>query len=276
MTNISSDSRGTGQRVRSTIVFPYFALEEAVTIASIVHESYGGKCNLDQLSASLNQKTASGGFRLKVSAARIFGVVATSPDGVSVTDLGSRAIEGKDGKQAKVTAFLHVPLYAALFERFKGRSLPNDKGLEATILDLGVSGKQVTTARQVFQRSADFAGFFTHGRDRLVMPARPRVEMNEAPEESSKVGDYADTHNNDQINIMKEPLILGLLGRLPKPGDDFPQEDRDVWIEALKLNLQLVYGKPKAESQGRANGQKVESESGGSAGRAFKGSDPLD
>ncbi len=74
-------------------------------------------------------------------------------------------------RQARITAFLNVPLYRRLYENYKGRNLPPDPGLEQAIVNLGVSAKQKERARQVFQRSANYAGFFNQGRNRLILPA---------------------------------------------------------------------------------------------------------
>ncbi len=234
-------------RGRSTIVFPYFGLEDAVGVANVVHSQYGGRCDLDQLAAALGQKPASGGFRLKVSATRIFGLVTTSGQSVSVTDLGSHAVDERTGRDAWVEAFLAVPLYLALFERFRGRSLPNDRGLEGAIRDLGVSEKQITTARLAFQRSADYAGFFAHGRDRLVMPAMSAGRPTGTDTGDAEAESHGEEVAKEKPAIMDHPLIVGLLGALPAPDESFPQEDRDLWIEAAKVNLSLIYGKPKKE-----------------------------
>jgi hypothetical protein len=252
-TQVVDSERDSGRavRVRSTIVFPYFGLEEAVGVADVVHSHYGGRCDFDQLAASLDQKASSGGFRLKVSATRIFGLVTTSGQTVSVTDLGSHAVDERTGKRARTEAFLHVPLYQALFERFRGRSLPNDKGLEGAIRDLGVSEKQVTTARLAFQKSADYAGFFAHGRDRLVMPAGGTM-VPEPASESTASGREAPASSSESPSIMAHPQIVGMLGALPEPGQDFPQDDRDLWLEAAKVNLQLIYGKPRPATTTRS------------------------
>ena len=69
-----------------------------------------------------------------------------------------------------------MPLFDALVNEYKGTMLPPDSGLEQKIRELGVSAKQAAKARQAFQRSAELAGFFKMGKDRLVQPAiaRPR------------------------------------------------------------------------------------------------------
>jgi hypothetical protein len=72
------------------------------------------------------------------------------------------------GPQARVQAFLTVPLYKALFENYRGFTLPRDVALEQQMVSLGVATKQKQKARQAFQRSAEQAGFFAHGRNKLV------------------------------------------------------------------------------------------------------------
>jgi hypothetical protein len=52
--------------------------------------------------------------------------------------------------------------------------------------------------------------------------------------------------------IMKHPLVQGLLSVLPEPGEDFPAEDREMWLKTLEMNLSFIYGRPS--SSGAANG----------------------
>jgi hypothetical protein len=237
-------------RERSTIVFPYFGLAEAAEVARVVHSQYGGRCEVDQLAASLNQKASSGAFRLKLSAARMFGLVTISSQAVSVTDLGSQVADERTAPAALAKAFLEIPLYTALYDRFRNRTLPNDRGLEAAIRDLGVTTKQVQAARQAMQRSAEHSGFFAHGRDRLIAPAVGRLDQERVgPEEHSTDEGNSDDDNDgrigDQHPIMKDPLIVGLLERLPDPNAEaFPEAERDLWLSTLEMNLAFIYGQP--------------------------------
>lgn len=276
-----SDKDEPAARVRSTIGFPYFGIEEAVNIARIVHDSYGGRCEIDQLAASLKQKPASGGFRLKLSSARLFGLVTTNSGTVSITGLGSLSIDSHKGPAARVTAFLNAPLFRALFERFRGRTLPSDKGLEAAIADLGVSAKQVTTARQVFQRSADYAGFFAHGRDRLVLPAAGTLDINGA--EDAGGDDHAsfeqDHDESESTSVMTDPLITGLLKRLPDPKAGFSETERKVWLSTLEMNLALIYSAPKEWVFDRPAPPQPENTGPfpvGDGARVFKGSEKVE
>jgi hypothetical protein len=62
-------------------------------------------------------------------------------------------------------------LYEAIFAKYKGYSLPPPKAIEREMISLGVAPKQADRARQVFERSAQQAGFFAHGSDHSVKPA---------------------------------------------------------------------------------------------------------
>ncbi len=73
-------------------------------------------------------------------------------------------------RDAKAGAFLAVPLFKAVYEKYKGGVIPASAELERDMANLGVSDKQKGRARQLFEKSAEEAGFFEHGNNRLVMP----------------------------------------------------------------------------------------------------------
>jgi hypothetical protein len=157
--------------LRSTIAFPYTGLKDGEQIARALHDSWGGGAKPDQLAASLSASPRSGAFRTKLATARTFRIISVSRGNIALTDLGRKLIDPQTRAAARVEAFLAVPLFAALASEYKGVMLPPDSGLEQKIRDLGVSAKQTAKARQAFQRSAELAGFFKMGKDRLVEPA---------------------------------------------------------------------------------------------------------
>jgi hypothetical protein len=161
---------------RSSIAFPYLDLDTAVEVARAVY-ARGGRtgCETDELAAEMNQ-VVSGAFRLKTGTARTFDLIekAGSGGGVKLTELGLQVIGETTEKAARAEAFLRVPLYAAIFEQYKGHLLPPRRALEREMEKLGVSTKQSDKARQAFERSARQAGFFERGEDRLV---RPRADL---------------------------------------------------------------------------------------------------
>lgn len=238
------DSQEESKRERSTIEFPYGDLNSAVEVARGVHAVGGAGCETDQLAAHLNLKARSGGFRQKMLTAKVFGLVAYSQGKVRLTDLGSKVCDPKQEKPAKATAFLTVPLYKAVYEKFKGRTLPPASGLEGAIVELGVARKQKGKARQYLQRSAGQADFFWSGQDRLVMPklaeegAPPRGEEHGRDEMGNGSGDSGsgDGNGGDQ-----HPFIEGLIKTLPTPEGPWPIEKRAQWLQAAVSVFNLIY-----------------------------------
>src|ERR1700677_1479494 len=136
-----------GERERSTISFPYNDLDDAVNVAKGVHTVGGSSCQWDQLAAQLGQTSTSGTFRLRMLAAKIFGVLTYEKNLVTLTPIGTRICDSKQEQSARAEAFLAVPLYNKVYEQFKGNSLPPTSGLEVAMVTMGVSQKQKERAR---------------------------------------------------------------------------------------------------------------------------------
>lgn len=235
------------QRERSAVAFPYEDLATAIRLAKLLHNAYGVACTLEQLAGAANASVNSGAFRGRVGAARMFGVLGGTGSNVQLGSHGEGVLDDEN-IGARADAFLTVPLYRLLYDDFKN-ALPSDAGLEARIREHGVPQKQVVTARQVFLRSADQAGFFRHGRGRLVMPPRGTVQVQAV--QSGGTENHASTENTDRTGVngssgvMTHPLIVGLLAALPEPGSAFEQEDKDVWLQTFAMNLSIIYKTPK-------------------------------
>lgn len=166
-----TDADDDGRRnIRSTIAFPYSGLADAEQIAEALHQR-GDSATVDEIAATLGQTTSSGAFRTKMSTARIFGAIDVRRGQATLTALGRRLVDPEKVKQARVDAFLHVPLYKQIYETFRGHQLPGNAGIENRMVQFGVSPKQTDKARQALQKSAELAGFFESGKDRLVKPA---------------------------------------------------------------------------------------------------------
>lgn len=226
------------ERQRSTIGFPYVDLAAATELAKAIFDNVaGGECDDDQLAAWTSQSAKSSGFRTQVYGARMFGVVAGEAGRHRVTELGKAIIDPHQEREAKVRAFLSVPLYAALFEKFKSGMLPPAAALEREIEGLGVASKQKDRARQVFERSADQAGFFEHGRNRLVQPGVTAATGKPPAEEQKGKGSNGGGGGDDL-----DPLIGALLQKLPKAGEQFNQQERTTWLQMIAMAFQMAYG----------------------------------
>jgi hypothetical protein len=238
-----------GERERSTISFPYNDLDDVASVAKGVHSVGGSSCQWDQLAAHLGTSSTSGTFRLRMLAAKTFGVLTYEKNIVSLTPIGTRICDAKQEQAARVEAFLAVPLYNKVYEQFKGNSLPPSSGLEAAMVTFGVAPKQKDKARQVFQRAAKQAGFFGYGTDRLVMPSiKASAASTPAPEIEPDKTDKKKTETRDDEE-RKHPLIEGLLKELPEPQTEWTTEDRKKWLEMASTIFNVIY-KDSDDSRG--------------------------
>jgi len=227
------------QRERSTIGFPYNDLNDGVGVARAVH-ALGDRCTHDQLAPQLGYSTIDNGAYLqRLATARHFGLVSTAKDGVTITPLGHRMVDPPQEAGARAEAFMTVPLYRALYDRYRGYPLPSSNiGLEAVLVELGVAAKQKDKARQALQRSAEQAGYFVHGRERLVAPALVAQTVNPSDASPTTEGEKGGGGGGGP----KLPtLIRGLIESLPPEGGSWKQEDRDQWLKAVTLLVDMVY-----------------------------------
>lgn len=232
--------KGVEGRQRSTIGFPYMDLASAIELAEAIFKNVAaGQCDDDQLAAWSGQSSKSSTFRVQVYAARTFGVLQGDPSHHSLTDLGLSIVDHQRARDAKVRAFLTVPLYSAVFEKFKGGALPPAAALEREMVALGVAPKQKERARQVFERSADQAGFFEHGRDRLIQPGNTTgfQPPPPAPKENGGDGGGGGGGGNEL-----DPLVAALVKKLPKVGDPWTAKERVAWLKMAVMAFQVAYG----------------------------------
>lgn len=234
-----------GKYERSSIEFPYGDLDDAVGIARAIQGNAGTSCSLSQLAAFVSSPVSSGAFRLRVSNARIYGLTENAHREVILTSLGRRIADPIAEPNARIDAFLHVPLYHRIFEAHDGYTLPGPAPLEKFMRDAGVSPKQTSKARQAFMRSARQAGFFAHGEDRLVRPAFRGGPGTRPVEGETDRGNEGKPKNGggggDGILLPRHPLIEGMFLSLPPNGQPWTLDEAADWLHAAAYNLRFAY-----------------------------------
>jgi hypothetical protein len=249
-----NDKAGEGDegRQRSTISFPYEDLSSAFEIAQAIHTNVGmGDCEDEQIAAWTKQSHKSSGFRLQMAAARLFGLIESTAGRHRLGELGRMIVDPQRTREARVRAFLNCPLYSAVFEKYKGGVLPPTAAFERDIQLLGVSEKMKDRARRGLEKSAEFAGFFEQGKDRLV---RPGIAIREEGE-SARKADSDEVAHDENLNRngggggggrRLHPFIQGLLDTIPeipnpteKP--EWPVVDRVKWLQTAANIFDLIY-----------------------------------
>src|SRR5258708_22263964 len=258
MTDAKTDKQERGQ---SSLQFLYLDLGDALEVATnIFGVSGGGTCQPDQLAAKMGQSPTSSGFRLRLTTAGMFGLIESDrpAGGVKLTDLGQMVMDSTQAKQAKVTAFLSIELYKVLYDNYRGKVLPPASALEREMVSRGVAAKQTARARQVFERSADTAGFFEFGRDRLVMPGGLTGETTpkDVVEKPRDGGGNGGGGGNIGLNL--DPLLIELLKKIPPTADGWVAAKRVRWFKTFAMNVSEIY-----DAEGEPVELKIEVEGAG-------------
>lgn len=230
------------KRARSQIGFPYSDEERAVDMASVLLREGGqAKIEVVQLAAAMNQSASGGTFRGQLGAARMFGLVETDQGHVWLTPLGLRATDEQSASAAKAEAFLNIPLYRAMYDRYQGFALPPAAAIERQMESLGVPPKQKERARQAFASSAQYAGYISPN-GRFVKPTLQGAPVKEeaaapAPDTPSGGGGGGGRPPEDELH----PFIQGLLKTLPVPHTEWSATDRANWLNTAASIFTLIY-----------------------------------
>ena len=134
----TSQPGGTERRQRSTIGFPYTDYDSVCALTTAIHKNVGhGECSLDQLAAWTHQSSKSSSFRVQQAAAKMFGMIENGAESGSVilTELGRRTVDPDKAINARAEAFLNVPLFSALYDKYVGGVTPPNLALETEIGD---------------------------------------------------------------------------------------------------------------------------------------------
>lgn len=242
-----SEPAAAEKRQRSSIAFTYDDFDAAAEVAQAIHSNVGhGTCSMAQLAPWMKQSVKSSGFRVQLAAARLFGLIdSDNTETYRLTPLGIRVVDPAQARAAKAEAFLNVPLFKALFEKYKGAVTPPNAALEREIVALGVSEKQKARARQVFESSARQTGFREHGPAQLVMPAvvvsPPSAQVAPPSGNGGGSGGGGGGGSGGDLDLDLDPLLIALLQKIPNQGEPWPKEKRLRWFKTFAMNVSQVY-----------------------------------
>jgi hypothetical protein len=256
------DKQGARKRVRmapkpvkrqneiSSIGFPYMSLEAGISIARAVLGAGGVPLSREQLAGVMSSSSGSGTFLMKITTARTFGLISYVQGKYELTNLGFSIVDTDEKRQrtARAESFLTVALFRRVYEEFKGKQLPpRPHGLEQAFVKFGVAPKQANYARLAFDKSAQQAGFFAAGPDRLIEPimgAVPPADRNRPPTDEND-GDSdrgrATVKNGAPETSGLHPFVQGLLNSLPEPNTNWTVEGRAKWLQAAANIFDLMY-----------------------------------
>lgn len=73
------------------------------------------------------------------------------------------------------------------------------------------------------------------------MTQRPADDPSNKAETEGHRSERSDTDGNSESRAALDPIIDGLLARLPKPQAIWPQEEQELWLKLLAGSFNLIY-----------------------------------
>lgn len=229
------------ERGRSTVDFPYLDLDNGVEIARAVSALGGLACDIASLAARLDMAPDGGGFRGRLGAAKMFGIInygRGSAGQIELTDIGRALVDPVTERKGRFDSFMTIPLYKTLFERLKGSLLPPPPAIERMMEGMGVAPKQKDKARQVFLRSAKQAGLLDVSSDRLTPPPNLNTA---APAAANPPPAPAHHGHGGHGGAKDHPFIQGLVAKLPPPESEWDLTARAKWLTTAANIFDLMY-----------------------------------
>lgn len=163
----SSSRRKTRQR--SVYLFPAYGFTTALDIARRVEESGGGSLTEETLAINLGLSAKSSGFRLKSLAARQFQLIGKQGDTLTTTPVAKaifKPTSNEDALRGYRQAFLSIPLFQAVAERYRGQRLPDSQTLRNVLeREFHVDHSRVQQAERVLLDSARDTHLLNHTGD---------------------------------------------------------------------------------------------------------------
>ena len=217
-----------GGKLNAVTTFPYEPLDRSLDLIDHLYNTHGTECPVDALAESLGTSPLSGSFRVRVSAARKFGLLARQPNVAKLTDTGRRALNPSRRDEALVEAFLHVPLYKQLYNKFHDTPLPEPAGLDSQMIELGVPEKSADRVRRAFLKSATTAGLFDASHNRLVKPTN-----------TQDASDPVDDAVPESASKRDSPILIAIWD--DRPAEGCTRGELQEWFDILQQAFKWVY-----------------------------------
>ena len=156
-------------RQRSVFLFPAYDFNTALDIARRVEENGGGSLTEETLAINLGLSAKSSGFRLKSLAARQFELITKQGNILTTTPVAKAILKptsNGDADRGKREAFLSIPLFQAVCERYRGHPLPDSQTLRNVLeREFQVEHSRVQQAERMLLDSARYADLLQHAND---------------------------------------------------------------------------------------------------------------
>ncbi len=223
-TNGDDEGTQSSARKREKGLPTYISLAEALDIIGQIYEKGGGDLSSDMLAEVVGNSPASSFFRMKVGALKNFGLAEEQNGHLRLTELGKQIVAPKEATEiplAKQRALLNVALYKELYEKFRGKALPDEQFL-ANMLhrDFQISASAKDRAASIFIESGKAAGLFVQSGGTLQVGEPAALRHDAADTLAAMAGATSSSEPQPSgSHVLTIALGRGRIARIVAPGD---------------------------------------------------------
>jgi hypothetical protein len=200
--------------------FPRLSLSGAIKII-VTASKFGKTWPKEQFAGFGSQSGAgsakSGAFTIRVASLRDYGLITSTKDAVSITDLGvkiSKPVTDLERENAIRQAFLSVTPFKNLYEGLEHEvELPLDQVKQYAVFTLGVSRESMDKFIGVFIDSGRFVGLVSYSKEsstitlQKIETAQPVVQDKSTVDEQASKNQGAESAVSEPNLLMTTPTI---------------------------------------------------------------------
>lgn len=178
------------------IDYPHASVAKSIELAEAVYD-LGGSCGLEMCAEKMGRKVG-GGFKAVVSAAAKFGLVTNNRGQLGTTKLFQDYYLGyspEEKAQILQQAFLRVPLFQEIYERFKNQKLPVEIFDKLLVREFQVNQQVASRVAKYFIEGAKATKLLNGDNTFHLIPI-----VGAHPEEDEEVDALDDSDGNEELN----------------------------------------------------------------------------
>lgn len=213
------------------VQYPRIDLSEALRVARVAYD-LGGSASSGLVADKIGMSEGGGAFQARLSSTAKYGLIVRKGDIVSATGLATdifTAYSEDERKALQFKAFLNVPLFRDIYERFSHSKLDLSIFEKILVREYSVDRKIASSVARYFVRSAEQIGVMSA--DGTFTPVKKQEDQSAGAGSADRLGDSQLPPGTRVLTrgIFDALLLAGALQ--PNLGDQAAGEMRQILAE---------------------------------------------
>lgn len=219
---------GVDNKRERSALYPMCTVDDCFEIIELIDKLGGKVYSNSSIAQALGMSEKTNSFRARISTLRQYGLISGNQGTVKLTSIANDYLyptQDEQKRDAKLQAFLGVPLYKKLVEKYENQALPSMDKLANILLgkEFGLTKATKDSAVENFMKSLEQLELITNGvlvinppkKEIDIMPVKDEADQNSTMSEFSQLGkETVDKYYNFEI-----PTLCGKAAVIKIPQD---------------------------------------------------------